>query len=80
MKAVIEFDLDNFDDRQAHARCVKALDMTLALFELQYSLRKEIEKDLDKDGITRYGAADLVFNGITRIMEEHNVNLDELVS
>jgi len=34
MKATLEFDLDNPEDRMAHLRCVKSLEMACALFEI----------------------------------------------
>jgi len=34
MKAKLEFDLDDFDDKMAHNRCVKATDMALVLWEI----------------------------------------------
>ena len=37
MKAVIEFDLDDADDRQAHLRCIKALDMSIAIWNVVHN-------------------------------------------
>lgn len=34
MKAILEFDLDNPEDRMAHSRCIKATEMAVALFEI----------------------------------------------
>jgi len=34
LKAILEFDLNDPDDRQAHLRCVKSLEMAAALFEI----------------------------------------------
>jgi hypothetical protein len=33
-KATLTFDLDDFDDRLEHLRCVKSLDMALVIWEL----------------------------------------------
>ena len=38
MRAIFEFDLEDPDDRQAHLRCTKSLNMACALFELAYNL------------------------------------------
>ena len=43
MKATLDFDLDNPDDRMAHMRAVKSLDMAIVLFELQTNLKKKCE-------------------------------------
>ena len=49
MKAQLNFDLDDFDDRIAHERCSKALDMALVLWELQYNTRKSLTNGYDED-------------------------------
>lgn len=69
MKANLEFDLENLEDRQSHFRCVKSLDMALALFQIQVNLRKKCENsNVD------------VYEEISNILEEYNINIDELVS
>ena len=35
MKATLTFNLDDPDDRMAHLRCVKSLEMAIALFEIK---------------------------------------------
>jgi len=37
MKAIIEFNLDDADDRQAHLRCIKALDMSIAIWNVVHN-------------------------------------------
>ena len=34
MKATLTFNLDDIDEKMAHFRCIKALDMALALWEI----------------------------------------------
>ena len=36
MKAVLEFNLDEFEDESAQMRCVKAKDLALALWDVHY--------------------------------------------
>ena len=43
MKAKLIFDLDNPDDRMAHMRATKSLDMAVVLFEIQTNLKKRCE-------------------------------------
>jgi len=75
MKAVLEFNLDDVDDRYAHKRCTKSLDMALVLFELLHnSYRKlEYEKDIDEKTLN------IVFNHFNELMEERNIMLDDLI-
>jgi hypothetical protein len=78
MKAILEFDLNNQDDIMAHQRCIKSLDMALALWHIQTKLRKEIEEEKildDKEG----ELLDTIFDKINETYEIRGVNLDDLV-
>lgn len=68
MKAILEYDLNEFDDKQAHLRAVKSLDMALCLWTIRY---------LKRDN---YDTADQVFDRLDEIFEEHSVLVDELVT
>ncbi len=48
MKAVLEFNLEEEEDRMAHFRCVKSLDMALAMWEFAESFRSIV--DASEDG------------------------------
>lgn len=37
MKATIEFDLDDIDDRMSHMACIKAKDMALAFWMMLHN-------------------------------------------
>lgn len=67
MKAKLEFDLDNPEEKKEHFRCIKSLDMACALFEIALNLKKKC-RDSDKD----------VYEEIASILEENNLNIDEL--
>ena len=82
MKATLEFNLDNSDDKIAHTRCVKSLDMALALWEIGTNLKKYSERvaeaqeaDSDiHDGIY------IVMQRVYEILEEHAINVEELIN
>jgi hypothetical protein len=78
MKAKLEFDLDDFDDRMAHLRCVKSTDMASILFEMTMNARKRITMGSEY-GEEYYKGVDDVFNKFRELMEEHNINIDELI-
>ena len=78
MKAKLEFDLDDFDDRMAHMCCVKASDMASILFEMSTNARKRITMGSEY-GEEYYKGVDDVFNKLRELMEEHNINIDELI-
>lgn len=75
MKAQLNFDLDDPEDRMNHMRCVKALDMALALWDISYRMLKELEhaEDFGKP-ITR----EIVGEKISDILDNNGINLDEL--
>jgi hypothetical protein len=78
MKAKLEFDLDDFDDRMAHLRCVKSTDMAIVLSEMTSNARKRITMGSDY-GDEYYKGVDDVFNKLRELMEENNLDMDELI-
>jgi hypothetical protein len=48
MKATLQFNLEDEEDRMAHFRCVKSLDMALAMWEFSVKYRRIV--DTSEDG------------------------------
>lgn len=72
MKAKIKFDLSIKDDIMAHKRCVKALDLALALWDIDQHLRWEAKyKDNEMAGVIR--------EKLSEIMEEYGLVFDDLM-
>lgn len=81
MKAKLEFDLNDPDDRQAHLRCVKSLDMALALFEILHNTKKGIGYKIEGSNITDpYEVLELVMEKIWDDAHSRGINMDELIS
>lgn len=81
MEATLKFDLNDFDDRIAHNRCVKALDMALALWEIRNNLRKNCEielENIDKE-MDKYEILNLLFDKINDVFEENGIITDDLI-
>jgi hypothetical protein len=74
MKATLEFDLNEPDDIKSHLRCVKALDMALALWHIRM-MRKDLEHMEDVNELT----TENVMSKIFEILDDHSVNTDELI-
>jgi hypothetical protein len=74
MKATLEFDLNEPDDIIKHLRCIKALDMACALWEIR-NLGKELGW-LEEEGTL---TAEAVMEKILEHFENHNINTDELL-
>ena len=70
MKAIIEFNLDDHEDRMAHFRCVKALDMALAIWTFSGRLRRLVD---DEKGV------DAFWEEWNETMEEYGINMAEIL-
>jgi hypothetical protein len=79
-KAKLKYDLDDFDDRMAHLRAVKSLDMAMALWDITHNTKKGLEWSMEGKEIDKYEALEMVFDKIYEILEEHNIKMDDLVN
>lgn len=83
MKGILEFNLDDPDDKMAHKRCVKSLDMALAFWDIFYETKRYIEDALETDDCKNYDkweAMDFIYKALSDKMEEYHLDLEELVS
>ena len=81
MKAKLEFDLNDPDDRMSHLRAVKSLDMASALFDIT-RLKKQVERRFEAD-TTEYDSFDViqdVFDRIYQVLSDNNIDIDELIN
>lgn len=72
MKATIEFNLDEEDDKFAHARAIKALDVLMVIWDFDSYLREQC----------KYQGNDIACTyreKFREIMGDHEVNLDNLI-
>ena len=82
MKANLVYNLNDPDDRMAHMRAVKSLDMASALFEITRNLKKLIEHRFENTDNTNndvFDGINAVFDEIYDILEDNNINIDELI-
>lgn len=78
MKATLTFDLSDKEEKFDHFRCVKALDMALALNEI-YHLKKQLTWELDNRDIDKHQTLYIVMEKIYTILEENDLNISELL-
>jgi hypothetical protein len=78
MKAKLEFDLDDFDDKMAHNRCVKATDMALVLWEIMTNSYRGLTNGYDEEDGYHKGV-DAVYEKLRELMEEHDINPHNLI-
>lgn len=78
-KAILEFNLADPDDVVEHARAVKSLDLCLALWDMDQYLRSQTKYAPDDMSDEVYDALDKAREEFYRIMNEHNISLDDLL-
>ena len=79
-KAKLKFNLDDADDRLAHLRAVKSLDMAMALWDIVHNTKKGLEWSMEGKEIDKYDALELVYEKIHEILNDHNIITDELIN
>ena len=67
MKAILEYDLNDSDDKMSHLRAVKSLDMAICLWEIR-SMKRD-----------NYDTADQVFDRLDEFFSDNNLLMDELI-
>jgi hypothetical protein len=72
MKATLKFDLNEQDDVLSHKRCVKSLDMAIALWEVDQYLRSESKY---KDNEIAYEIREKLYE----IMSDHGLTFNDLI-
>lgn len=77
-KAILEFDLNEPEDRNEHERMMKSLDLCLALWDIDQYLRSQTKYN---DNLTQeqYDVLDLARTKFYEIMNERSISLDDLL-
>ena len=78
MKATLEFNLDNPDDKMEHMRCVKATDMALMLWDIKQKIRSKLKysEDLSEDELYQW---EVMQDEFYSIADDYGINLDLLI-
>lgn len=81
-KAILKFDLNDFDDRMAHLRAVKSLELSMAIWDI-LQLRKTMERRFENTENTNndvFDGIDAICDGILEILDDHGIKIDDLVN
>ena len=79
MKAIIEFDLNDPEDRMKHMQCVKAESMAIVLFEITHNLKKQFLAECEGDGVeVPDGLIDMALQMIQNLLYDYSINTEEL--
>jgi len=79
MKAILEFDLNETNDISAHKRAVKALDMAIALWDIEQYLRSQTKYAPDSMPQEAYDALEKAREKFYEILNDHNIGIDEIL-
>ena len=75
-KAVITWNLNDFDENQDFKRCIKSKDMAMLLWELKHNAYKKCSYKIDESGDDELH---VIFEHINSLFEEYNVDIDDLI-
>jgi len=79
MKATIEYNLDDADDKHEYYLHNKADDMAMFIWELASNAKKGLEYDIEAKGkMSNYDTLDMVFEKIHEMLNEYDINVDRL--
>lgn len=80
--AKLIFDLSDPDDAMEFRRVSKSIDMAMAIWEVTYNLRKQIERELEsKDADdSSYDLLHEIFEKIHAVFNDHSINIDDLIN
>ena len=78
MKALLKFDVP--EERKQFMAAVKADDMAIVLWNIVYNFKKDAEREFDDDKEhSCYEIIDYVFDNILKELEQHGINVDDLM-
>jgi hypothetical protein len=80
MKAILEFNLDEPEERTDHLRAVKSLNIISALWEFDMYLRSQLKYNEDNLTNEAYEALDKAREKLYEVMNDQHVSFDELYS
>ena len=80
MKATITFDLDEPGERTEHIRCIKAIDLSMAIYDLDQYLRTKTKYESDGMPAEVYEAYESMRDKFKEILEERHISYDELIN
>ena len=80
MKATLEYNLSDPEQKMAHLRAVKSTEMAIVLFDLLCNARKTIahkHQDVSEDFME---GVEAVMDHIREVCEDNHINIDELIN
>jgi len=78
MKAQLTFDLDDYDDKIEHLRCVKARDLCSAVWEFMNNTKGKLTENVLNQNLDIEDAINFVYQHFWEILDQRNIDIDKL--
>jgi hypothetical protein len=78
--ATLTFDLTDPDDLIEHKRCIKAIDVCLAIWDMDQYLRTKTKYESEGMSSEVYDAYDTMREKLREILEDRSISFDELIN
>lgn len=79
MIATLTFNLDDYDDKIEHLRCVQSTELCSAIHEFIYNTSNGLKNEADAKDLDAYDAINSVYEKFWDILKEHNLDIDKLI-
>jgi hypothetical protein len=80
MKATLEFNLNEPEDVMAHKRCVKSVDMAIALHEISTQLIEKLKHIEELAPDSELNLIDFIADEISFSLQSNGIILEELIN
>lgn len=83
-KAILEYNLNDLDDKMAYMCAAKSTDMASFIFQLSYNTKKELERHLEarefrgEKDLNEYEVLEMVFDKVRELIDEYGIVIDDL--
>ena len=78
-KATLTFDLSDSDDRLEFERMTKAIDMAMVLWEIDMNGYRKFTKYNDRQDDAYQEGIEEVFEYISGLLKDYNINVEQLI-
>jgi hypothetical protein len=79
MKAQLTFDLDDYDDKIAHLRCVQASEICSILSDFMNNTSEEVTAEAIKHQLDIDDAIHSVYNKLWTMLDGRNIDIVKLI-
>jgi hypothetical protein len=80
MKAKLIFDLSEPDELTDFKRMNKSSEMAAAIFEFKYNAASRIRNSINSELLCKDDLIEHIFDIFNDILENHDINIEELIS